>query len=408
VNPKRVTIPKKSKILLKGKLSTSEKIILGLWVLLPIVNWSIDFFKDRYNNFKIFKSMFWHVVEQKNLYGGHPLEYFDYFHYGPVFSLIIAPFAVLPDIIGLPMWGIFNVLILYYAFSQLNLKPKLKIWLMLLSTLELANAVWSHQFNACVTTMIILAYTSVEKEKDFQAPFWILLGALTKVYGIVGMTFFLFSKNKIKFVAGCAVWFVVLFVLPMALSSPQYIVQMYIAWYSDLIAKNASQFSSPFLDQSIMGMVRKIGGLGNTLNLALIVSGLVLLILPLFRIQQYRFRQFQLLVLASLLMFVVIFSTSAEHPTFIICVTGLALWLVLQQKILTIRNSVIIFFVVMLTGLAPTHVFSKSVAEFVLLYSLKVLPCFIAWLLLSIDLLTLDFSSDNDAQLFVKTIPTES
>ena len=71
--------------------------------------------------------MFWHLVEQKNLYAAYPLEHFDFFHYGPVFSLVIAPFAILPDLAGVLLWGIFNVLILYYALNQLKLKPGLKI-----------------------------------------------------------------------------------------------------------------------------------------------------------------------------------------------------------------------------------------------------------------------------------------
>src|SRR5258708_7074435 len=109
------------------KLIASDKFILWLWIALPIVNWSIDFFKDRYNNFKIFKAMFWHVVEQKNIYAAYPLEHYDFFHYGPAFSLIIGPFAVLPDIVGAPLWGLFNVLILYYALNRLSVKPHLKI-----------------------------------------------------------------------------------------------------------------------------------------------------------------------------------------------------------------------------------------------------------------------------------------
>ncbi len=383
------------------KLITSDKFIFWIWIVLPILNWSIDFFKNRYNNFKIFKAMFWHVVEQKNLYAAYPQEHFDFFHYGPAFSLIIAPFAVLPDIIGSPLWGIFNILILFYAFSQLRLKPELKIILMALSTIELGNAVWSNQFNPCVTAMIILGFTSVEDEKDFQAPFWILLGTFTKIYGVVGMIFFLFSKNKKRFIAGCFVWSAVFFVLPMALSSPHYIVQTYVDWFYDLIAKNSSLIVSTSSDLSVMGLVRRVTGHLEWSNFWFFALGMPLLLLPLLRFKQYGSKHFRILILASLLMFVVLFSTAAEHPTYIICIAGLFLWIVLQTKIFSPRNSILIFFVLVLTGLAPTYVFSKGVAVFVLAYALKALPCVVAWGFLVKDLFTTDFSKANDADLFV-------
>jgi hypothetical protein len=65
-----------------------------------------------------------------------------------------------------------------------------------------------------------------------------------------------------------------------------------------------------------------------------------------------------------------------------------------------LRNGVLIFFILVLTGLAPTYVFSKPVAQFVLGYALKALPCVVAWILLVKDLFTVDFKPDNDPHLF--------
>ena len=348
--------------------------------------------------------MFWHLVEQKDLYAAYPLEHNDLFFYGPAFCLIIAPFSILPDVIGLPLWGIFNALILFYAVNQLKLKPELKIWLMVLSTIELANSVWSNQFNPCVTAMIMLSFTSVENKKDFQAPFWILLGTFTKIYGIAGMIFFLFSKNKGKFVAGCFVWSAVFFIFPMLLSSPRFIVQTYVEWYHRLIYKNAYLINSTTADQSVMGLVRKVSGHLELSNFWFLAVGLLMLLLPLIRFKQYGSKHFRTLVLASLLMFVVLFSTASEHPTFVICVAGLFLWMVLQARIFSVRNSILIFFVLILTGLAPTYLFSEGTALFVLAYALKALPCVVVWVLLVKDLFTIDFNKENDANLFI-TVP---
>ena len=56
------------------------------------------------NNYLIFKYVFWHTIQGKSLYALSPAEFEDCNHYGPVFSLIIAPFAVLPDFIGMLLW----------------------------------------------------------------------------------------------------------------------------------------------------------------------------------------------------------------------------------------------------------------------------------------------------------------
>ncbi len=345
--------------------------------------------------------MFWHLIDQKNLYAGYPQEHGDFFHYGPAFSLVIAPFAIFPNVIGGLLWGLFNILILFYALNKLRLKQEIKVLLMLLSTIELANSIWANQYNPCISALIILSFAMVENEKDFYAPFWILLGTFTKVYGVVGMVFFLFSKNRMNFILGCIVWSIVFFVLPMALSSPAYIIQTYGDWYYDLIAKNSQLIVSISSDLTIMGLVRKVSGHLEIPNFWFFALGMPLLLLPLLRVKQFASQQFRTFVLASLLMFIVLFSTASEHPTYIICIVGLFLWLVMQKEIFSARNIVLILFVLMLTGLAPTYVFSKQLAVFVLYYALKALPCIIVWFLLMYDLYTKDFLKIPDSNFFM-------
>ena len=85
-----------------------------------------DVFKQlkigNYNNYKIFKNVYFHSIEKLPLYNEYPLEYFDHNHYGPVFSLLIATFAILPDYLGIPFWGLFNAGILAWAITQLPLQ----------------------------------------------------------------------------------------------------------------------------------------------------------------------------------------------------------------------------------------------------------------------------------------------
>ena len=54
-----------------------------------------------YNNYIIFKQSFFHLTENKDLYRDFPPEHWDYYKYSPTFSVLMAPFALLPDALGL-------------------------------------------------------------------------------------------------------------------------------------------------------------------------------------------------------------------------------------------------------------------------------------------------------------------
>ena len=54
------------------------------------------------------------------------------------------------------------------------------------------------QFNPAIAAWIILSYTFVNKEKDFWAAFFVALGFMAKIYGIVGILVFRFLKTQNK------------------------------------------------------------------------------------------------------------------------------------------------------------------------------------------------------------------
>lgn len=68
------------------------------------------FIRGQFNNYLIFDGVFWHTLKQLPLYVAYPEEYFDTNHYGPFFSLIIAPFAILPKWVGCSFWIMANTL----------------------------------------------------------------------------------------------------------------------------------------------------------------------------------------------------------------------------------------------------------------------------------------------------------
>ena len=177
------------------KLLNNKKIILAIWILLALISAIKQYFIGNDNNYLIFKNVFYHTLEQKSLYATYPNLYFDHNHYGPIFSLFIAPFALLPDAVGMVLWCIFNALVLFHSICQINIESSKINLILWICAHEFLTAILGQQFNPIMTSIIILSYVLIEKEKDFWSACLIILGTFIKLYGIVGLAFFLFSKT---------------------------------------------------------------------------------------------------------------------------------------------------------------------------------------------------------------------
>jgi hypothetical protein len=333
------------------------------------------------------------------LYAQYPAEYFDNNHYGPSFSILIAPFAWMNVFIGCFLWCVANAIILLYAVKQLPISTQKKHVILLIGAIEMMTSIQNVQFNPMLTAWIMLSYVLVQKEKDFWATLFIAAGFLVKLYGIVGLAFFFFSNHKIKFTLSFIFWLLVLFALPMIYATPNFIVQSYKDWFNILAVKNnknaLATANNYMQDISVLGMIRRIGNIQNLKNLYILIPAALLYLLPFLRWKQFKFTTFQLSYLALALIGVVIFSTSAESATFVIAVMGVGIWYVVQQQ-KTVWINIVLGFVLLLTSLSATDLFPEYIRmNFVRPYSLKALPCFIVWLILGYQLLKKDFSLVN-------------
>ena len=379
-----------------AKLLNNKKIILAIWILLATISAIKQYLIGNNNNYLIFKNVFNHTLEQKSLYATYPNLYFDHNHYGPVFSLFIAPFAILPDGIGMVLWCIFNALVLVYAISQINIESSKINLILWICAHEFLTAILGQQFNPIMTSIIILSYVLIEKEKDFWSACLIVLGTFIKLYGIVGLAFFFFSKQKLKFIASFVFWSVVFFVLPMAISSPEFILNSYSEWFARLVEKNNENAAlTSMQDISIMGMVRKTLNMPHLSNMLFLLPGLLLFGLPYLRFNMFSNKKFQLLLLSSVLIFTVIFSSGSESPTYIIAFAGVAIWFVIQEE-KTKWTWFLFIFAMILTSFSPSDIIPKFIREtYVKPYALKALPCVLIWFQIIYELLTLKKESNS-------------
>ena len=377
---------------------SNPRTLFGLWTLLAVVAGLTKIAPHRHNNFLIFRGVFWHTIQKLSLYDFYPAEYNDHNHYGPIFSLVIAPFAVVPDAIGLLGWLVVLALGMYYAVRRLPLEEGRQIFLYWFCAHELLTALQMQQFNIAIAAIIIGSFAAIEKGREVTAAFLIVLGTFVKLYGIVGLAFFFFVKRKPRFILALIGWSVVCFVAPMLISSPEYVVGQYVEWYERLAAKNGENTFSLMQNISLLGMIRKISGSASYSDLLVILPGLALFGLPYLRFGQYRHLAFRYAILSSVLLFVVLFSTGSESSTYIIPFAGIALWYATSPWKRSGWDVALLVFAFVLSSLSPSDLFPRSLREaYVLPYALKALPPTLIWLRLSYELLTRDYAPSKTA-----------
>jgi len=377
---------------IRWSIFLNKKLIYGVYIVLAVVAAVKQYLHHTFNNYLIFKYTFWHLVELKPLYVNSPLNpYLDCNHYGPAFTLFIAPFAVLPDWLGCTLWNVSNVLILLWGIFSLPLSKHTKIVIAWICAHEALTALFSYQFNVALTGIILLSFSYMLKNKNVQSTFFIAFGTLVKLYGIVSLAFFFFTKDKIRFILYGIGFLILLFVAPMAISSPKFVIQTYYDWYDSLVQKNSSNINlDSFQDISLMGFVRRVFQDKEIPNGPMLLSGLVLFLLPYVRISQYKRLGFRLMLLASTLIFTVIFSTGSESPTYIIAFAGIAIWYMIQPKGNWYFIALLIFAFIV-TSLSPTDIIPRDLRTFIRFYSLKAVPCMLVWFTIIYQMLTVDF-----------------
>lgn len=380
----------KCKAILGKPFFHDYRTLLGLWLILGIVSALAKM--HAHNNFLIFRGVFWHVWNGTPLYTAYPEEYWDVNHYGPFFSLVFAPYAVVPEWLGLILWCVSLSLFLYVAIRRSDLTSRQQLFILWFCAHELLTALFMQQFNVAIAAIIVLAFFLIEKERDTEAAFFIVVGTLVKLYGIVGLAFFFFSKHKMRFVVALVVWGTVLFVLPMLISSPEYIIGQYHDWFVCLTEKNGENLDSIAQNISLLGMVHRTTGLAFS-DLWLIIPGLLLFGIPYLRLSQYRHQAFRQTLLASVLMFVVLFSTGSESSGYIIALVGVVIWYTAVPWQRNGWDIALMIFVFVLSSLSPSDLFPAYLRkEWVQPYALKALPVTLVWLKLCWEMAIKDYA----------------
>ena len=378
------------------KILVNPKYIFGVYLIIAVVTAVSKYLRgNSINNYLIFKNVFFNTLNERNLYLQYPDLYQDSNHYGIFFSILIAPFALMPDWMGICLWNVANTAIFLYAIYKLPFSDPKKALFALFCLQEYITSSLYFQFNIALVALLMLGAVYIYENREKSAAAAMMVGFFVKIYGIVGLTQFFFIRNKLKYILSAIVIAVLFFVVPMIYSSPGFVVQSYADWFQALAEKNGqNQGLTSYQDISLMGFVRRILGDASISNLTFLAFGLPLFALPYIRIKQYKNYAFQLMILASTLLFLVLFSSSSESPTYIIAVVGVMVWFFLQKQRTPVTIGLLVS-VIILTCFSTSDSFPKFVREnYIIKYSLKAVPCIVVWFRVIYELLTKDFEKD--------------
>jgi hypothetical protein len=368
--------------------------ITVLYTLLPLIVAVQKWTKD-HDTYQIYKSVFVNTLQQLPLYDFYPYLHGDCNHYGPVFFYVIAPFASLPDDWGVLLWLLFLVAVFYVAVRYLPLERWQKVFMFWFCAHEVLTPLFVEQFDLAMAACYLLIFACVEKKQPVWAAFFIILTMFIKLYGVMGFAFFFFIEDKKKFILACLGWAALFFVAPMLISSPEYVIGQYQEWFAALTSKNDLNQTSIAQNISLLGMVHRITGLQFS-DLWLILPGMLLFAIPYLRLSQYKNMAFRQTLLASVLMFVVLFSTGSESSGYIIPFVGVVIWYTAAPWQRNGWDIALLVFAFILTSLSPSDLFPAYIRkEWVQPYALKALPITLIWFKLCYEMYTKDYAAAN-------------
>jgi len=392
---------------MKSKLKSyisNYKIIVAIFVIISLVasfqlliSWPKTYEKNgpeykKYNNYVIFEKSFSHIKAGKDLYILYPEEHWDLFKYSPTFAALFGFFAITPNWFGLNLWNLLNVILLLGAIYYL---PKISIYqkgiILLLLLIELMTSIQNAQSNALMAGLIIFSFALLEKEKFFLATSFLVFSVFIKLFGIVGFVLFLFYPKKWKLALYSAFWIVLFLAIPLIfIDLTQYRLQIFS--FLHMLANDHTASHG----LSVMGLFSSWFGI--ELNkLFVVLSGAVIFLAPMLKIKEYQNYKFRILMLASLLIWVVIFNHKAESPTFIIAMAGASIWFVVSEKN---RLNIALFILAFLfTSLSPTDIFPRFIRnDFIKPYAIKALPCVLIWIKIIYDMIFLNNSEKVESE----------
>jgi hypothetical protein len=361
-------------------LAATQGLLAGPKVYIPGGRPYID-----YNNFRIFKFSFYHLLQGRDIYQLFPEDHWDLYKYSPAFALCFGLLSWMPDVIGLVLWNLINALCLYAGVRLLpGLTAEKKSWILLFCVLEMLLSIQNTQSNGLMAGLIVLAFALAERRRYMLSTLCIVFSFYIKIYGALAFVFYLFYPDKLKLMGWSLFWMVFFAILPLAVVSGSQLLFLYKSWLHLL-----QDDRSASIGLSVMGLMETWFTLNISKN-AVALAGLMLFLLPLIHIRKYEDLTFRMLYLASALIWMVIFNHKAESPTYIIVMSGIGIWYFSQAS--DPVNRVLLILAFLLISMSISDLVPAPVRNgFIRPYGIKAVMGIVIWCRIVYEQLTLRY-----------------
>jgi hypothetical protein len=363
------------------------------------------------NTFAIFRASYGHLVHGLDLYAAYPREHRDLYKYSPTFALLMAPFAWLPFAPALVLWNVASAGLLCVAIARL-LPGGAAATALAVAFLETVGALQYSQTNTAIAALLIAAFLALEVDRPARAGAWLALGAAVKIFPLTGILLAVPRRWTVRTVLAAGLVLAVLAALPLLVTDPHTLLAQYRAWHaitagetaSGEVARGAHAWG---LNGGAMQAVRVWFGV-DWPNWPVQLLGTALLVLPaLIGRRLWSDSSFRIGLLASILMYVVLFNHRAEAPSYVIAMAGVGIWYATSDR--RAARTALVLVAIVVVSLASSelvpHAIRRDVVE---RYAFKTAPILLVWLVLQFELLSRIRRAGDDHVPAAPAEPTEA
>jgi hypothetical protein len=244
----------------------------------------------------------------------------------------------------------------------------------------LMTSMQNAQSNGLVVGLVLLAVVALERDRPGWAGLCLAASFYLKIYGAAAGVLALMYPCRWRAAASTAGWLIVLGALPLAIVPADELLAQYRSWLVLLGNDHGGDYGL-----SVMGVADAWLGIRG-IEGWLVPLGFIGLLAPLARVRQYADVDFRLGMLASLLVWLVIFNHKAESPTYIVAVTGLAIWYVTSQP--TRADLAMVATAFLLTSGIWGDLVPRSIRTLLVPYRIKAVGSIVLWPRIAYRLLT--------------------
>jgi hypothetical protein len=334
-------------------------------------------------NFAIFRDSFEHLIHHQNLYAAFRATQWDLYCYSPTFALLFAPFALLPYAVGAVLWNLLNAAALFWAVRSAPMlderRKMLALWFLFLAML---NSIQNAQSNALIAALMIGAWNAQQRDKADYSALFIVLATFIKLFGVFALLPCLLIGNRKRLLRYTVASGALFAFLPLFVVRFGELRLLYRDWYEVVRA-----FRQTNLGISILALLKIV-----PVDAVVAVGAVILIVTAVLG------RRAPMLVLASVLIFVTIFNYTAESPSYVIAVSGVALWYFSQAR--TPVNLALFIATFLLAMVSSTEIVPRALRRDLLdPYVVKALPCILVWIKLQWDFVRASCVSLKDTVL---------